>query len=265
MFHVRFSFRRERSGFTWLELVVVLLIIGVLIALLLPAMTCGPGPSRRSQCKNNLKQIGLALHNYHDTYGSLPPAVVYGPDGKPWHSWRTLILPYLEEQDLYDRYRFDEPWNGPHNRRLAEEADSLPFFHCRADEKAADGETSYVAVTGDGTLWPRDGVMKLDDVPDGLSNTILVVELSGSGVHWMEPRDLPIDKMTFEVGASKGVGIRGRHGGTNRWFRKDDPTVANVLLGDGSVHTLGGPELQPDTVRSLLLRDDGGPGEDWYR
>lgn len=258
MFSFR-SYRRPRFGFTWLELVVALLIIGVLIALLMPAMTGGPGPSRRSQCKNNLKQIGLALHNYHDVYGSLPPAITYGPDGKPWHSWRTLILPYIEEQELYERYRFDEPWNGPHNRRLAEEVGSLPFFHCDADEHAATGETSYVAVTGDGTLWPRDGVGRIDT--DEHSRTILVAEVSDSGVHWMEPRDLPFDKMTFEIGAEKGVSIRSRHGGTDRWFREDDPVVANVLRGDVTVSTIGGPDMKPDTVRSLLLRDDGGPAK----
>lgn len=256
--------QRTGCGVSILQLLVVLLIAGALFVLLSPSLAEPPEAADRRYCRQNLKQIGLALHNYYDDYGCFPPAIIYGSDGRPWHSWRTLILPYLEEQDVYDRYRFDEPWNGPHNSRLAAEAGLLPFFHCRADEKAPTGETSYVAVTGDGTLWRRDRTLSFDDVPDGLSNTILVVELSDSGVHWMEPRDLPLNKMTFEIGAKQGVGIRGRHGGTERWLREDDPTFANVLLADGSVLALGGPDLKPATVRSLLLRDDGAPEEDWY-
>ena len=262
MFASRSSVRPVKAGITKLELFVVLLIIGVLIALLMPAMISEPGPSRRSLCKNNLKQIGLALHNYYGVYGCLPPAIVYGPDGKPWHSWRTLILPFLECQDIYDRYRFDEPWNSPNNRRLAADAETPTPYQCPADQQAAKGATSYVAVTGDDTLWPLDQSLTFDDVADGISRTILVVELSNSGVPWMEPRDLPFDRMTFEIGAEQGIGIRGEHGGKNRWFREDDPTLANVLMGDGSVRTLGGPDLTPETVRSLLLRDDGGPAEE---
>ena len=247
---------RSRPGFSRLELVIVLLIVGVLIVLLLPAVQQDRG-SRRNPCKNNLKQIGLALHNYHDVHGSFPPAIVYGPDGMPWHSWRTLLLPFLERPDLYERYRFDEPWNGPNNNRLAAEAGSLPCFHCYADEQAAAGATSYVAVVGEGTMWPPDGATTIDDATDGADKTLLVVELSDSGVNWMEPRDLRLDRMTFEIGASKGVGLRSRHGGTNRWFREDDPVVVNAVLVDGSLRTLGGPGTPPDAVRSLLLRDDG--------
>ena len=254
---------RTGCGISMLQLFVVLLVVGVLYVLLLPSMTTPRWVAHRTRCQNTLKLVGLALHNYHDVYGSFPPAVVYGPDGKPWHSWRTLILPYLEEQGIYDRYHFDEPWNGPHNRRLAAETGSLPFFHCRADEKAADGDTSYVAVTGEGTLWPRGRTVSLGDIPDGSSNTILVVELSDSGVHWMEPRDLPIDKMTFEIGAKTGVGIRARHR-QRHWFRENDLTPAHVLFADGAVQILSA-EVKPETVRSLLLRDDGGPAGDWYR
>ena len=253
-----------KAGISKSELLFVLLIIGVVIIFLLPAIQQERN-SGRNPCKNNLKTIGLALHNYHDTYGSLPPAVVHGPDGQPWHSWRVLILPYLEEQKLYDRYRFDEPWNGPHNRRLAKEADTLPVFHCYADKGTGPGSTSYVAVTGEGTLWPLDQSVSFDDVPDGLSNTILVVEMSGSGIHWMSPRDLSFDETTFEIGGAANFDIRSRHGGTKRWYREDAPPVAGALLGDGSVRWLGGLEMKPETVRSLLLRDDGGPEENWYR
>jgi Protein of unknown function (DUF1559) len=252
--------RRKRFAFTWTELFVVLVIVGVLIALLLPAVQQDRSP-RRNPCRNNLKQIGLALHNYHDVYGSFPPAITYGPDGKPWHSWRTLLLPFLERQDRYARYRMDEPWNGPRNRELAREIGSLSLFRCHADPDASPGTTSYLAVIGEGTMWPPNGSLTLGDASDGSDRTVHLVEVAASGVQWMEPRDLRLERMTFEVGAKQGVGLRG-HGGTGRWFREDDPAVAHVLLLDGSVPVVSS-ETAPETLRSLLLRNDGGPQDEF--
>src|SRR6476469_182788 len=100
----------KRSAFTLVKLLVVIAIIGVLVALLLPAVQAAREAARRMQCSNHLKQIGLALQNYHDTFGSLPPAYLADSQGKPIHSWRVLILPFLENTTLYDRYSFDEPW-----------------------------------------------------------------------------------------------------------------------------------------------------------
>ena len=100
--------RSKRRGFTLVELLVVIAIIGILIALLLPAVQAARETARRAQCSNNLKQIGLALHNYHDASLSFPPAVIWGAKGlgKPQaayhHTWVTKILPHLEQQTLYD-------------------------------------------------------------------------------------------------------------------------------------------------------------------
>ena len=88
------------------------------IGLLLPAFSSAREAARRMQCLNNLKQIALALHNYHDVYGVFPPAYIPDAQGKPKHSWRVLILPFLEEQGTYEKYDFDEPWDGPNNRAL---------------------------------------------------------------------------------------------------------------------------------------------------
>ena len=76
--------------------------------------------SHRARCPNNLKQIAIALQSYHDEYGSLPPPYVAAADGQPMHSWRVLLLPFLECEPLYRQYRFDEPWDGPNNRKLQE-------------------------------------------------------------------------------------------------------------------------------------------------
>ena len=117
--------KRFVRGFTLIELLVVIAIIAVLIALLLPAVQQAREAARRSACKNNLKQIGLALHNYHNAYGSFPPAFVPDAEGHPAHSWRVLLLPYVDGEELYSLYRFDEPWNGPHNSKLADKIPSV--------------------------------------------------------------------------------------------------------------------------------------------
>lgn len=204
-----------------------------------------------SQCKNNLKQIELALHNYHDTHGSFPPAITYGPDGKPWHSWRTLILPLLEQGPLFERYRFDEPWNGPNNRQLVEEFPSLPVFLCPGEKKDVT-TCSYFAVIGEHTMWPPHGSVSFEDIPDGSSNVIHVVEVSDSGLHWMQPADLRLDAMTLQVPATKGVGPRSHHSATG------DIATAQVNFGiaDGSTRLIH-PSVPPETLRSYFIRDDG--------
>ncbi|MDH3719020.1 MAG: DUF1559 domain-containing protein, partial [Planctomycetota bacterium] len=108
--------------------VTALLILALLVTLLLPVVQSCRESASRVQCMNNLKQIALALHQYHDQYGSFPPAYVAGPDGKPWHSWRVLILPFIEAEPLYAMYNFDEPWDGPNNRKLAAAAPHIPVY-----------------------------------------------------------------------------------------------------------------------------------------
>ncbi|MEZ6114117.1 MAG: DUF1559 domain-containing protein [Pirellulaceae bacterium] len=88
--------------------------------MLLPAVQTAREAARRSQCSSNLKQIELALHNYHDTFKSFPPAYIADANGRPMHSWRVLILPFMEQRELYDQCRFDEPWDGPNNQLHSE-------------------------------------------------------------------------------------------------------------------------------------------------
>ncbi|MCA9005141.1 MAG: DUF1559 domain-containing protein, partial [Planctomycetaceae bacterium] len=102
-------------------LIVILAVIGVggifmvmvLVALLLPAVQQAREAARRSVSKNNLKQIGLALHNYHDTYRVFPPGGTQTTDGAPYHGWSTSILPFVDQAPLYNQVNFDQPWNAP--------------------------------------------------------------------------------------------------------------------------------------------------------
>ncbi len=126
---VRFCRRRSRVA-----LGVSLIAMGLfgIELIVLPAIQSSRGlVNSHPSCNYCLLNIALALQNYHDDYGSFPPAYIPDKDGKPMHSWRVLLLPYLERRTLYEKYRFDEPWNGPNNRKLALEKPALLLMSCQ--------------------------------------------------------------------------------------------------------------------------------------
>jgi len=211
--------------------------------------TCG---LRTPECHNNMKMFALALHEYHDTYGSFPPAYIADENGRPMHSWRVLILPYVGEANLHAEYHFDEPWDGPNNGKF----NDWVIHPCRCTEPGADADptdATYLAVVGPETMWPGDKALTIDDVPDGTSNTILVVEVLNSGINWMEPRDLEFDTMSFTINDPAGNAISSNHR-LKRWG-PDTPGV-NVAMADGSVRWLDA-DTNPELVRSLLTAAGG--------
>lgn len=140
------------------------------------------------ECRANLERIGVALQDYEDRCGSFPPAYVLNEQGQRWHSWRVLLLPDLGYTDLYDQYRFDEPWNGPHNRQLLAQMPAV--YGCPVDGKRAQGITNYFAIVGPQTAWPEHCALSLKHVADGTSNTASLIESVDAGIAWLEPRDL---------------------------------------------------------------------------
>ncbi len=205
---------------------------------------------RRSACVNNLKQIGIALYNYHGSHKVFPPAYIADAQGKPMHSWRVVLLPYFEDdstRQLAEQYNFDEPWNSPHNRALA---GAMPaVYRCPSDESNTT-QANYAAVVGPQTGWPGTHGINARDVADGTSNTIAVVEVANAGIHWMEPRDL-----TFEQ-AAQGINPRG----ATACISSNHTDGANVLLFDASVHYLQN-DIPPDLLRALLTANGGEPAE----
>ncbi|TWT33365.1 DUF1559 family PulG-like putative transporter [Blastopirellula retiformator] len=131
--------------------------------------------------------IGLALHNYHDTYGELPAPYIADENGKPMHSWRMLILPF--EGNLYDQYDFDEPWDGSNNRLLMSQRPDA-YSNPRIDDKGGE-TTTYQVIAGPGALLdPVATSRKFADAADGLDATAIVAENFGKPVIWTEPDDL---------------------------------------------------------------------------
>jgi prepilin-type N-terminal cleavage/methylation domain-containing protein/prepilin-type processing-associated H-X9-DG protein len=200
----------NRRGFTLIELLVVIAIIAILIALLLPAVQQAREAARRSSCKNNLKQIGLALHNYHDVFNTFPPDAIWVPQssGLPPanYTWICMILPQLEQKPLYDKINFSLPGfeQVVDGRRL--ESYTFPVLQCPSDTPWANtsgvpgsnraalrganwdvGWTTYAGAAGwdeyhlrndqHGGVFRTNILTRIRDIQDGTSNTILVGEV----------------------------------------------------------------------------------------
>ena len=215
-----------------------------LVALLLPAVQSAREAARRMQCSNNLKQIALAMHNYHDTYHAFPPAYTVDADGNKLHSWRTLILPFLEQSALYDRIDLNSAWDSPQNRQLSQML--IPTYCCPSSTGANQGHTDYMAIVGPGGVFEGANPIRMADILDGTSNTILVVEVAGSSANWMEPSDLDLATMQMVINGGDGT-LGSRH-----------PGGAQVALADGSIRFLSA-SIDTGLLKLLVLRNDGNP------
>jgi hypothetical protein len=144
--------------------------------------------------RGQLTQIGIAMHNYHDTTGTFPGVAICDKAGKPLLSWRVAILPFIEEDNLYKQFKLDEPWNSEHNLKLL---DRMPKTYTLAGREAKKGETFFRVFTGPGTPFDPTGKLpaigpRIAQFTDGLSNTLLVVE-AADAVPWTKPDELVVD------------------------------------------------------------------------
>ncbi|MAT71307.1 MAG: hypothetical protein CMJ58_17485 [Planctomycetaceae bacterium] len=209
--------------------------VPVVTALGLPAIAGARTAARETQDMNSMRQILLGMLNYESANRSYPSDIV-DENGKPLLSWRVAILPYLEEQTIYDRLHLDEPWDSPHNSELLREA---PRVYQSADGSAPAGKTRFMALAGPGTLYEDGKGLQLRQITDGTSNTVCVVRAdAAAAIEWAKPGDLPYDP------ENPSRGLTG--GGKN----------ALVGMCDGSVHRLS-PDFDLDTLRAIATYAGG--------
>jgi len=239
--------KTDRSRRSKIEIVVILtaLVIGVLVInsfVSRPRIGSHQG-SKKTRCSIKMRHIGIALQTYHDEYGQFPPAYVADENGTPMHSWRVLLLPYLDYPGLYLKFQFDEPWNSPHNLQLAE---PLDVFKCPSQSDEPSTMTNYLAVVGERTCWPGAKSRSKEEIADGPINTVQLIEVADSDILWSEPRDLNFRQMNFSVGASDRRGTSSHHKGVN------------VTLASGHAERL--PEdVSPEEFKAYLTVDGGEP------
>jgi hypothetical protein len=165
--------------------VIFLLCLGGGAALFFGARSRVLVTQKRMASNNNLRQIGIALHNYHSTYGELPPAIVTDANGKPLYSGRVLLLPYLEQSGLYQQFDKSQAWDSPANLPLSQQA--IPVFQDPTNADRPKTRSDYVFVVGPGTLFETGAKTRFGDVSDGLSNTIAIVETKMGPDNWAAP------------------------------------------------------------------------------
>ncbi len=206
-------------------------------ALILPAVQAGREAARRAESINNMKQIMLAMLNYQDANKRFPPAFKADKEGKPLLSWRVLILPYLEHEDLYKEFHLDEPWDSEHNKKLIAK---MPPEYRSPNSLSGEGKTNYLTIRAANTVFPGNQGVRMADITDGTAFTIALVEASDEkAVIWTKPDD-------FEVDSDNPLkGLTGLH-----------PSVFLAAFADGSVHPLS-TGIDSEILKGLFSRNGG--------
>jgi hypothetical protein len=207
---------------------------------------------------NGLQQIMMAMQNYRQTNGCYPPQFLADNEGRPAHSWRVLIWPYVCGDDSHRRYRFDEPWNGPHNRLLAAETPAC-FCSPNVDPKSKSGTTDYVGIVGKDTLWRGTVPLRWEDLaplkrrlwketqglgPYADTGIVWFVEAANTGINWMEPRDIPLEQALVGINVPGGI----------QSFYSDVLPAWKMIL-DCSGYVPAG--ISPDAFRKMLTIPGG--------
>jgi prepilin-type processing-associated H-X9-DG protein len=213
--------------------------------------------ARSTACKGSIYFLGSALRRYHEVQGSFPPAYVSDANGKPLFSWRVLLAPYCDRNEFFERYNREVPWNAEENFKLAQDKNFVYLYACPSGSKYQDPRdedfdpkqpcmTNYVAVVGPETAFPGGGKsVSLEEITDGPENTILLVEIANSDIHWSEPRDLDFAEMSFKINDPLKPSVSSPH--------SDGP---NVVFADGRSCRVS--ETMPPEILRALFTINGG-------
>lgn len=215
----------------------------------LPGVGSSPA-SLRSQCRFNLKILGLAIHNYHDSFASFPAP----RSGEV--SWRVAILPFADQAPLFLAYDKSFPWNSPANSIHSQE--HIPVYECASRVHSSGqselGRSDLALPIGKGGLFETEtSLPRIRDIADGSSNTLAIVEASGRCITWNEPRDVNFDELPI------GINLPGSQPGwSDGVFSSYHPGGVQATFADGGTRFLS-QEIDPQVLRSLLLAGDGRP------
>lgn len=245
-----------RPRFSLRLLLIVISLLAVVLAFWVGPVTSARNRARCMQAMNDVKQIGLALTVYYNANGEFPPSVEYDATAQPMLSWRVSISPFLESSDFYSKYDRTLPWDSPGNDALCRTYNYAKHIYAREGVKNRDAYcANFVVVTGPGTLFPLGESKTLADITDGPENTIMLVEIDNSNIHWHEPRDLDIATMSFRINDPD----------------RSKPCIGNrksqgVLVGmcDGSVQFLPN-NTPPETLKAMLTIAGGERIPNWPR
>jgi prepilin-type processing-associated H-X9-DG protein len=216
---MRLSFR------TLMPLIAFLSLLMVAIRL----VNQGSEAARAADCVGQLAQYGSALNNYEAAFVCFPPAYTTDLAGTPIHSWRVAHLHQWKEHSLYGLYDFNVPWNHANNVWLLNYDTPAYFWWCPSGDGRTTKMTDYVGVVGSQTAWPGSRGLKRSEITDDPATTILVLEIAGSRIHWMEPKDLTLDQILSS-------GLTSHHSG-----------FVNALFADGHVR-----KIRTDVSRMAL-------------
>ena len=191
---------------------------------------------------------------YHQANGCFPPAYIADKNGKPMHSWRVLILPHMDLDDLYKLYNFTNPGTARKTRQLSAHASQVfpcpSDPHCRASRSI---QTSYLAVVGPNAAWAGEKPRKLADFGKDAADTIMLIEVTNSGISWAEPRDLSLDTLGAADGKSPALVLTSDHGRREEFFfTYDHVPGVHVVMADGIVRFLRTGNRSPEDLRKVL-------------
>lgn len=229
---------KHLSGRSIIRLVVIVCLVVAACVFVLNYLRNSLDAAQAVRCKSNFIQLSMAILTYQDAHGTRPPAYLADAEGKPMHSWRVLILPYLGDpiaKEVYENYRFDEPWNSEHNQQFV---DRMPAVYRCAGDPGDSTHTHYLAVVGKGTVWPGDQSVGPRDIHDGQSKTICLVDDGATSVPWLEPRDISPEAFVADLANQ----IHGQG--------------AVVAMADGSVFQVR-PEAPASATLGMLTRSGG--------
>lgn len=228
---------RESFWTRSVRIAAVVLGLSSLVGLFLDAAPSARERARGVHCENNLRQIGIAVRNYWDIHGCYPPICTYDKSGRPLHSWRSLLEPFLSNSS-FAKCNYNEPWDSPSNREFL--ADRLTVYKCPMDQTACapnSTATSYVAIVGKRATW-RHGKAESPShespnhentdqkLPNQAADAFLVIEMHDSRIQWTEPKDIDFD----DVPALMSIAAKSSHTRDHGYFYCQTPAVNAVLV-----------------------------------